>query len=113
MRRIFIFREGNMMGALAGPDMVRGVAGFGVTIGDALRDLADQFQEHGYRLNPPAVVNVAGTTVQATGFTTTSSLAREQVTTLIDNIKHKRSILRITGGIITVQVDDSVWKDVV
>jgi hypothetical protein len=50
-----------MMGALAGPDPVRGVAGFGVTI--------DQFEEHGYRLNPPAVVNVAGTTVQATGFT--------------------------------------------
>jgi hypothetical protein len=69
MRRIFIFREGNMMGALAGPDPVRGVAGFGVTIGDALRDLAGQFQEHGYRLQPPAVVNVAGTTVQATGFT--------------------------------------------
>jgi hypothetical protein len=76
MRRIFIFREGNMMGALAGPDMVRGVAGFGVTISDALRDLADQFQDHGYRLLPPAIVDVAGTTVHAMGFTPGDILER-------------------------------------
>ena len=65
-----------MMGALAGPDPVRGVCGYGVSIRNALQDLAVQFQEHGYRLVPPAVADVAGTTVQAAGFTPVDILER-------------------------------------
>jgi len=76
MRRIFIFREGNMMGAMVGPDLVRGVGGFGPSIKDALYALAAEFQEHGYRLTPPAVVEVAGTTVAAYGYSPLGILNR-------------------------------------
>lgn len=37
MRQIFIFRDGNMMGAMIGPDLVIGLGGFGGTIPEALR----------------------------------------------------------------------------
>ena len=45
MRRIEVFREGNAMGAMIGPDLVVGLSGFGETAADALRDLADEFEE--------------------------------------------------------------------
>ena len=54
MRRVFIFRDGNMMGALMGPDPQIGVSGFGLTIREALHDLADQFDRHHYRLQENA-----------------------------------------------------------
>ena len=55
MRRIFVFREGNMMGAMIGPDLAVGLGGFGETAPDALRDLANGFDEHSYSLNGNAV----------------------------------------------------------
>ncbi len=33
MRRITVFRDGNMMGAMIGPDLVIGIGGFGNTVG--------------------------------------------------------------------------------
>ena len=70
MRRVFIFREGTMMGAMVGPDLQIGIGGFGPTIRDALRDLADQFDEHHYHLNENAVmVEAAGNIVSARGAT--------------------------------------------
>ena len=44
-----------MLGALVGPDPQIGVSGFGVTIRDALRDLATHFDAHSYRLGENAV----------------------------------------------------------
>jgi hypothetical protein len=70
MRRIEVFREGNMMGALIGPDPVIGLSGFGETAADALRDLADGFDQEGYRLPGNAVaVKVKGHLVSAEGKT--------------------------------------------
>jgi hypothetical protein len=70
MRRVFIFREGNMIGAMIGPDLVIGVGGFGVTIRDALRDLADQFDMHHYSLNANTVMaEAAGKVLATTGQT--------------------------------------------
>jgi hypothetical protein len=67
MRRIAIFREGNMMGALIGPDLVVGIGGFGKTVPRALRDLADAFDTHGYALPGNRVVTqVADSTITAT-----------------------------------------------
>ena len=61
MRRIAIFRDGNKMCAMIGPDGVEGLGGFGDTVPEALRDLAAGFNEHGYRLrNNTVVVEVAG-----------------------------------------------------
>ena len=51
MRRIEVFREGNAMGAMIGPDPVVGLSGFGETAADALRDLADEFEEKRLSLN--------------------------------------------------------------
>jgi hypothetical protein len=38
------------MAAQIGPDWVEGIAGFGDTVADALRDLAQRFAEHRYEL---------------------------------------------------------------
>src|SRR6266498_3061767 len=68
MRRIAIYRDGDQMAAQIGPDWVEGIAGFGDTVVDAIRDLADWFQKHGYELRGNSVgVAVAGTTVQVSG----------------------------------------------
>jgi hypothetical protein len=66
MRRIAVFRDGNMMGAMIGPDLAIGLGGFGETVPDALRDLATGFDEHGYSLDRNAVtVEVSGKLVSA------------------------------------------------
>jgi len=65
MRRIAIFREGNQMCAMIGPDLVVGLGGFGDTVPEALRDLAGGFKEYGYRLHDnTVVVEVAGRSIQ-------------------------------------------------
>ena len=38
------------MCALIGPDLVKGLGGFGNTISEAVHDLASGFAEHGYQL---------------------------------------------------------------
>ena len=38
------------MGAMIGPDLVRGIGGFGDTVSDALRNLAGYFDQHRYRI---------------------------------------------------------------
>jgi hypothetical protein len=59
MRRIAVFGDGNMMGAVIGPDLAVGLGGFGETVPDALRDLANGFDEHGYSLTGNAVISDA------------------------------------------------------
>jgi hypothetical protein len=61
MRRIAVYRDGSKMAAQIGPDWVEGIAGFGDTVADALRDLAYSFADHGYELRGNSVgVDVAG-----------------------------------------------------
>jgi len=49
------------MAAQIGPDWVEGIAGFGDTVADALRDLAYSFADHRYELRGNSVgVDVAG-----------------------------------------------------
>jgi hypothetical protein len=38
--KIQLFQDGNQIGALAGPNLVEGIAGFGDSVHEALRDLA-------------------------------------------------------------------------
>ena len=77
MRRIEVFREGNMMGALIGPDPAVGLSGFGATAADALRDLADGFEEHGYRLPGNAVaVKAKGNLISAEGKTPSEAIRK-------------------------------------
>lgn len=68
MRRIVVYRDGNQMAAQIGPDWVQGIAGFGDTVGDALRDLADWFEKEGYELRGNSVgVEVAATFIEVKG----------------------------------------------
>lgn len=68
MRRIAVYRDGNQMAAQIGPDWVQGIAGFGDTVADALRDLADWFEKGGYELRGNSVgVEVAGTFIEVKG----------------------------------------------
>ena len=77
MRRIVVFREGNMMGAMVGPDLVIGLGGFGETVRDALCDLANGFDEHGYSLNGNAVtVEVSGKRVSADGLVPSDAIRK-------------------------------------
>jgi len=46
---IGIARDGNQIVAMVGPDLQEGLGGFGVTIADALRDLADQMEKENWR----------------------------------------------------------------
>ena len=55
MRRVAVYRDGNQIAAQIGPDWVQGIAGFGYTVADALRDLADSFAKHGYELRGNSV----------------------------------------------------------
>jgi hypothetical protein len=56
------------MAAQIGPDWVEGIAGFGDTVADALRDLAFYFAEHRYELRGNAAgVEVAGEFIQVAG----------------------------------------------
>lgn len=65
------------MGAMIGPDLQIGIGGFGPTIRDALRDLADQFDEFRYGLSENAVTVVAaGKTVSAKGDTPGDAIRR-------------------------------------
>jgi hypothetical protein len=51
------------------PDWVEGVAGFGDTVADALRDLAHSFAEHCYELRGNAVaIEAAGSLVKVRAF---------------------------------------------
>ena len=78
MRRIAIFRDGNQMGAMIGPDLVKVLGGFGDTVADALRDLAAGFARHGYRLHDnTVVVEVAGRSIQAGPSPTAAAAIRE------------------------------------
>jgi hypothetical protein len=53
------------MAAQIGPDWVEGIAGFGDTAADALRNLAYWFDKHGYELRGNSVgVEVAGTFIE-------------------------------------------------
>jgi hypothetical protein len=61
MRRVAVYRDGNQMAAQIGPDWVQGIAGFGDTVADALRDLAQSFAKHRYELRGNSVgIEVAG-----------------------------------------------------
>jgi hypothetical protein len=65
------------MGAMIGPDLVIGLGGFGETVRDALRDLANGFDEHGYSLNGNAVtVEVAGKLLSAEGQTPSDAIRK-------------------------------------
>ena len=67
MRRIAVYRDGNQMAAQIGPDWVQGIAGFGDTVADALRDLARSFADHQYELRGSAMgIEVAGEFIQVT-----------------------------------------------
>jgi hypothetical protein len=67
MRRIAVYRDGNQMAAQIGPDWVQGIAGFGDTVADALRDLAHAFADHGYQLRGNAAgIEVAGEFIEVT-----------------------------------------------
>ena len=67
MRRISVYREGNQMAAQIGPDWVQGIAGFGSTAPNAIRDLAYAFADHRYELRGNAAgVQVAGEFIQVT-----------------------------------------------
>ena len=78
MRRIAIFRDGNKIGAMIGPDLVKGLGGFGDTAPDALRDLAAGFNQHAYELRDnTVVVEVAGRSIQAGPARTAADAIRE------------------------------------
>ena len=75
--RIAVFRDGNMMAAMIGPDLVVGIAGFGETVPAALRDLAQQFALHGYVLDGNAVsVQVCDETLKVRGTTAPDAIRR-------------------------------------
>ena len=77
VRRISVFRDGNMMAAMIGPDLVVGIAGFGETVAAALRDLAEQFTWHGYALDVNSVsVKVCDETLTARGTTAPDAIRR-------------------------------------
>jgi hypothetical protein len=68
MRRIAVYRDGSQMAPQIGPDWVHGVAGFGATVPDALRDLAHAFADHGYELRGDAAgIEAAGEFIQVKG----------------------------------------------
>ena len=68
MRRIAVYRDGNQMAAQIGPDLVVGIAGFGDTVPDALRDFAYSFDKYRYQLpGNSAGIEVAGTFIEITG----------------------------------------------
>ncbi len=55
------------MAAQIGPDWVQGIAGFGDTVADAVRNLAYWFAEHQYDLRGNSVgIEVAGTFIEVT-----------------------------------------------
>ena len=52
-----LLRDGDSIGAMIGPDLQTGVAGFGYTAPEALRALADAIERENYplpELEPPA-----------------------------------------------------------
>jgi hypothetical protein len=56
------------MAAQIGPDWVQGLAGFGNTVADAVRDLARGFAKYGYQLRGNSVgVEVAGAWIEVSG----------------------------------------------
>lgn len=66
-----------MMGAMIGPDLVVGLGGFGVSAGDALRDLAAGFDEHGYAIAGNAVaVEAKGKLMKAEGKTPAEAIRK-------------------------------------
>jgi hypothetical protein len=46
---IMVARDGNKIMALIGPNLQDGLGGFGDTIAEALRDLADGMEKEGWR----------------------------------------------------------------
>jgi hypothetical protein len=46
-KTVRLFVEGDQIGAMIGKDLVQGVTGFGPSVHEALRDLADQLVENG------------------------------------------------------------------
>jgi hypothetical protein len=66
-----------MMCAMIGPDLAIGLGGFGITVPDALRDLADGFDKHGYSLGRNAVkVEVSGKLISAEGQTPSDAIRK-------------------------------------
>lgn len=55
-----LFVDGNQIGALIGQDLVQGIAGFGISVPAALRDLADRLIENGIRIEVADPVNPLG-----------------------------------------------------
>jgi hypothetical protein len=62
---VAVYRDGNQLAAQIGPDRVEGIADFGDTIADALRDLAFAFAEDGYVLRGNAEGLEAGGRVRS------------------------------------------------
>src|ERR1700674_5394111 len=68
MRRIAVYRDGTKMAAQIGPDWVQGIAGFGDTVADALRDLGYWFAKYRYELRGNSVgIEVAGRLIEVKG----------------------------------------------
>jgi len=74
------------MAAQIGPDWVEGIAGFGDTVADAVRDLAHSFARHGYELRGNSVgIEAAGALVEVTAVDGQSPL--EVLMTLVQMIE--------------------------
>jgi hypothetical protein len=52
-RTIRLFRDGTLWCALLGPDLQTGNGGFGATVSEALRDLANRLEAEGWRPGEP------------------------------------------------------------
>jgi hypothetical protein len=84
MTRVAVFRDGNKMTAMIGPDLAAGIAGFGETVPLAMHELADAFDRHAYQLSGNGVgVEVFGKLVSVTT-TARPSEAIRQLARLID-----------------------------
>ena len=55
MRRVAVFRHGNNIGAMIDPDLVIGIGGFGDTVPDCSRNLAEYFDQHSYQISDNTV----------------------------------------------------------
>jgi hypothetical protein len=68
MRRIAVYRDETKMAAQIGPDWVQGIAGFGDTVAEALRDLGYWVAKHRYELRGNSVgIEVAGELIEVKG----------------------------------------------
>ena len=67
MRRVALYRDGNQMATQIGPDWVEGIARFGDTVAEALRDLSRGVAKHDCELRGHSVaIEAAGEFIKAT-----------------------------------------------